>query len=393
MSSKNKTPTQIIDTLLSTKELDRLLLENADEALFFYSIEGTLIYVNSAFEKITGYTRQELYERNFIPNIHPEDEEWTMKLWEGLFRGEFFENAEFRIIRKNGEIRWSQSSWKMVLDDNGEEIGIQGKQQDITKQKLIDLERSKLEKQLFQSKKMEAVGQLAGGIAHDINNMLAVILGHAELSLLEAKDSSIIASRIRNIIKASEHSAELVRHLLTFASQQTINPQVLNLNTSIATMLGMLSQLIGDYIQISFEQEASLWPVKVDAIQIDQIIVNLCLNAKDAIENSGEINIKTANYSVDENSDFINKSSFILPSGDYVRTSISDNGCGMSDTDLERAFEPFFTTKALGKGTGLGLSIIFGAVKQNGGFIEIQSELDVGTTVNVYFLRDINGEC
>lgn len=144
MSQKNQTPEQIINELLSAKKLDHLLLENADEALFFYSIEGKLIYVNSAFENITGYATQELYDSNFIANIHPDDEEWTMKLWEGLFRGEFFENAEFRIVKKDGEVRWSQSSWKMVLDDNGENIGIQGKQQDITERKKIEEEKNEL---------------------------------------------------------------------------------------------------------------------------------------------------------------------------------------------------------------------------------------------------------
>jgi CheY-like chemotaxis protein len=233
---------------------------------------------------------------------------------------------------------------------------------DNTEQIAIYAERKKFETQLFQSQKMEAVGQLAGGVAHDINNM-------------------------QSIIKACTHSSELIRQLLTFARKQAIAPEVINLNESVMAMLAMLKQLIGENIHLTFEQEPNLWPVKVDATQVDQIIVNLCVNSRDAISNIGAITINIANFSVDENTEphVDSISDFVVPKGDYVQISVTDDGCGMSDTVLQHIFEPFYTTKELGKGTGLGLSTVFGAIKQNKGFVEVLSKPKQGTTVNIYF--------
>jgi CheY-like chemotaxis protein len=200
---------------------------------------------------------------------------------------------------------------------------------------------------------------------------------------------------MQSIIQACAHSAELIRQLLTFARKQTIAPEIINLNVSVMAMLAMLKRLIGENIHISFEQQPNLWPIKVDTTQIDQIIVNLCVNSRDAIQNIGAITINIVNLSVDEDTQ-VNMGggsaptkTFVIPKGDYVQIYVTDDGCGMSDALMEHIFEPFYTTKEFGKGkgTGLGLSTVFGAIKQNKGFVEVLSKLKQGTTVNIYFPR------
>jgi DNA-binding response OmpR family regulator len=237
--------------------------------------------------------------------------------------------------------------------------------------------------QLHQAQKMEAVGRLAGGVAHDFNNMLTVIFGHAQLALMEADLSPNLHEHLETIQDAATKSAELTRHLLAFARKQTIAPIVLDLNEAVSGMLKMLQRLIGEDIHLVWKQGAPLWPVMVDPTQMDQILANLCVNARDAITDTGTITIETVNISIDR--EYANQMEF-LP-GDYVKLSLSDNGSGMNKNVLAHIFEPFYTTKSYGKGTGLGLATVFGIVKQNNGFINVYSEPGVGTTFTIYLPR------
>jgi signal transduction histidine kinase len=238
--------------------------------------------------------------------------------------------------------------------------------------------------ELFQAQKMESVGRLAGGVAHDFNNMLGVILGYTEMMLMRMEPSQQFFSELVEIRKAAERSADLTRQLLAFARKQTIEPKVLDLNEIVAVMLKMLQRLIGENIQLTWKPAADLWPVRMDPSQIDQILANLCVNARDAIENIGRVTIETHNRSID--AAYCSAHVEVLP-GEYLLLVVSDSGCGMTKETQANIFEPFFTTKAVGVGTGLGLSTVFGIVKQNNGFINVYSEPGSGSTFTIYLPR------
>ncbi|MCF8090355.1 MAG: response regulator, partial [Desulfotignum sp.] len=232
--------------------------------------------------------------------------------------------------------------------------------------------------------KMESVGRLAGGVAHDFNNMLGVILGHTELALLQADEHHELHGDLKEIQKAANRSADITKQLLAFARKQTISPRQLDLNDTVERMLNMLRRLIGEDIDLVWQPSAHLWPVKMDPSQIDQILANLCVNARDAIGGVGKLTIETGKKSFDE--EYCSEHPGFIP-GDFVLLAVSDNGCGMDKEVLDNLFEPFFTTKDVGKGTGLGLATIFGIVKQNNGFINVYSEPGQGSTFRIYLPR------
>jgi PAS domain S-box-containing protein len=245
-------------------------------------------------------------------------------------------------------------------------------------------ELKKMEAQLRQAQKMESVGRLAGGVAHDFNNMLSIILGNTEMILEDLEDTHPVVHNLNEIYKAAERSSNLTRQLLAFARKQTISPEKIDLNHAIEGMLKMIMRLIGEDINLAWLPQKNLWSVKIDPSQIDQILANLCVNARDAIKDVGKITIETDNISFDK--DYCHEHDGFRP-GDYVMIALSDNGCGMDKEILTNLFEPFFTTKDVGKGTGLGLATIYGIIKQNNGFINVYSEVDRGTTFRLYFPR------
>ncbi|MDP3480288.1 MAG: ATP-binding protein, partial [Desulfoprunum sp.] len=234
-----------------------------------------------------------------------------------------------------------------------------------------------------QAQKMESIGRLAGGVAHDFNNMLSVILGYSQMVLERTDPASSMYGDLQEIHSAGVRSANITRQLLAFARQQTIAPQVLDLNETVESMLKMLRRLIGEDINLIW-QPVAVWPVKVDPSQIDQILANICVNARDAISGVGKITIETATTTFD--AAFCSEHTDFTP-GEFVLLGISDNGCGMDKEILDNLFEPFFTTKEVGKGTGLGLATVYGIVKQNNGFINVYSEPGKGTTFRVYLPR------
>jgi len=238
--------------------------------------------------------------------------------------------------------------------------------------------------QLIQAQKMESVGRLAGGVAHDFNNKLTVMMGYAQLAMEDLERGHPIHEKLRQVVKAGEQSVEIVRQLLAFARKQTISPRVLDLNETIEGMLKMLRRLIGEDIDLLWQPDTNLWPVKVDPIQIDQILANLCVNGRDAISGVGKVTIETENVVLDE-SYCADRAGFVP--GAYVLMAVSDNGCGMDKETLANVFEPFFTTKEVGKGTGLGLSTVYGIVRQNNGFANVYSEPGKGTTFKIYLPR------
>jgi two-component system, cell cycle sensor histidine kinase and response regulator CckA len=273
-----------------------------------------------------------------------------------------------------------------VLDDNGQLLGAIVMNQDVTGQKLAEEEKEKLQAQFIQAQKMESIGRLAGGVAHDINNKILVILGYAELIRESLEKSDPNHEFIEEIIDAGQKGANIVGQLLAFARKQIISPKVCELNKIVESMLKMIRRLIGEDINLVWMPSANICPVKIDPAQIDQILANLCVNARDAITGVGKITIETENVTLEE--EYCSRNAGFLP-GEYVMLAVSDNGEGMDKETLDNIFEPFFTTKPVGVGTGLGLATVYGIVQQNQGFINVYSEPGEGTTIKVYIPRHV----
>ena len=318
--------------------------------------------------------------------VHPDDRDaMAQYLREEVISKRMPFSKEYRIIRKNdGDSRWVYGLGKASFDDNGNILLLIGTIQDITEHKLADEEKLRLEAQLQQAQKMESVGRLAGGVAHDFNNMLGVILGYTELIKMKLDPAHPMNVELNEIQQAAQRSADLTRQLLAFARKQAVTPKVLDLNDTVAGMLNMLQRLIGEDIELVWLPQRDLWQIKVDPSQIDQLMANLCVNSRDAISGVGKIIIETRNITIDE--DFCAIHAGFEP-GDYGLLTVSDNGCGMDGAALSHLFEPFFTTKEMGKGTGLGLATVYGIVKQNNGFVNVYSEPGHGATFKVYLPR------
>ena len=324
--------------------------------------------------------------QGWLEIVHPDDREMMDRYLRDEVIGHRRPFAkEYRILRKNdGEVRWVSGFGNVSFDSDGEVLSLIGTIQDITERKRAEAERARLEVQLRQAQKMESVGRLAGGVAHDFNNMLGVILGHVDLALEDLGTAHPSYDGLMEIRKAASRSADLTRQLLAFARKQTITPTVLDLNEAVEQMLAMLRRMIGEDVELAWRPGADAWRVKMDASQIDQMLANLCVNARDAITGVGRVTIETENATLDDA--YCARHSGSTP-GEYLRLSVSDDGCGMDKATQAHVFEPFFTTKAAGKGTGLGLATVYGIVKQNHGFIDVYSERGVGTAITIYLPR------
>ena len=244
--------------------------------------------------------------------------------------------------------------------------------------------RDRLQEQLAQALRMESIGRLAGGVAHDFNNLLGAILGFSDLALAQADLTKPLSRYLKEIQRAAERSANLTKQLLAFARKQTVAPKLMDLNEAIEGMLKMLRRLIGEHIDLAWLPGASLWLVEIDPSQVDQLLANLCVNARDAIAGVGKITIETENTVLDET--YCQNTPGMTP-GEYVLLAVSDDGCGMDKATIDRIFEPFYTTKELGLGTGLGLSTVYGIVKQNNGLVNVYSEPGQGSTFKIYLPR------
>ena len=293
-------------------------------------------------------------------------------------------NLELRINRPDGIQATIITICKPECDDLGNVVMLRGTHQDITEQKKLEKERTKLEQQLHQYQKMEAIGQLAGGIAHDFNNKLMVIIGNSELAKMDIDDSEKVRQYLSQINQAAEQSRIITSRLLAFSRQQVISPQKLNANLIIADSLKSISRLIGEHISITITSCHDLWSVHIDPIQLDQIVMNLAINARDAMPDGGILSVETRNVSLNQS-----KGNFVIDyeAGDYVEISFSDTGTGMDKKTLSRIFEPFFTTKDVNKGTGLGLATVYGIISQNKGSIDVTSTPGAGTEFKVYIPR------
>ncbi len=289
---------------------------------------------------------------------------------------------EFWGVRKNGEV-----FPKDVMVNKGRYFGrdvLIATARDISQQKLVEAERERLRDDLNQAQKMESIGRLAGGVAHDFNNMLGVILGHAEMALEQIDAHHPLHADLDEINKAAKRSAELTRRLLAYARKQTATPRVLHLNETVEGMLSMLRRLIGENMELVWRPGRDIGHVKIDPVQVDQILANLCVNARDAIKGVGRVVIETGRINLPPGE--ADPYEGLLP-GEYIWITVTDNGCGMDAGVKEHLFEPYFTTKGLGKGTGLGLAMVYGIVRQNDGCIQVQSEPGRGTRIRILLPR------
>ena len=283
-----------------------------------------------------------------------------------------------------GTSRWLLVCGEPMTDEAGKLTGLRGTAMDITERVHAENERQRLSLQLAQAQKLESVGRLAGGVAHDFNNMLSIIIGHIEIALDDIDPSDPLHSVFMEIRKAAERSSNLVRQLLAFARKQNITPKVIDLNDTVDEMISMLKRIIGEDIILTWIPDNTPCILKMDPGQIDQILANLCVNARDAIKTAGRVTIRT--FSTIPDDAFGQDHEDFVP-GDYIQLVVSDNGCGMDAQTRSNIFEPFFTTKDIGKGTGLGLATIFGIIKQNKGYIEVESEVGRGTTIKIALPR------
>jgi PAS domain S-box-containing protein len=369
-----------------SEQLRSLHVDQTPLAVIEFDLDGRVREWNPAARTIFGFSREEAIGQhlNFFvaaPIRGHMDGVWAEIL---AHRGGIRSTNE--NVTKDGRTitcEWVNTS---LIGPDGRPIGVASMAQDITERRRAEAEKANLEVQLRQAQKMESVGRLAGGVAHDFNNMLGVILGYAELALAQTDPAQPLHNDLLAIRSAANRSADLTRKLLAFARKQTIAPTVLDLNETVGQMLTMLRRLIGEDIDLVWRPAENAWRVKMDPSQIDQILANLCVNARDAIAGVGKVTIATETTTFDDA--YCANHPGSTP-GEYIRLAVSDDGCGMDTDTLSHMFEPFFTTKTLGTGTGLGLSTVYGIVKQNHGFINVHSEPGEGTTITIDLPRHV----
>jgi PAS domain S-box-containing protein len=357
------------------------LFENSPEAIVILDSQDRVTDVNAAFTQVFQYPGEEIIGSRINDLIVPEDrKEEARKLSQQAESNQVVEYETVRVKRDGTPVEVTILGYPIIV--GGEQIGVFGIYRDIT------LQRS-TERQLVQAQKMETVGRLAGGVAHDFNNMLAVILGYSELLLDKVEKDSPMHGQLEEIQEAAERSAALTRQLLAFARKQAVQPQLLDINRSLESMLSMLKRLIGENIQLIWQPGDVSKSVSIDPSQLDQILINLCVNASEAIDDVGHITIETSETELD---DIYCEAHVDCSPGSYIRLTVSDDGSGMDRETMDQVFEPFFTTKPSGEGTGLGLPTIYGIVNQNGGSIHVYSERGLGTTFAVYLPAKVSGK-
>ncbi len=360
----------------------RTVIDTLPDLVWLKDPEGVYLACNKKFERFFGAKESEIVGKS--------DYDFMDKTLANFFRekdqlaiaaGKPCLNEEEVVYRDDGHKEALETIKTPMFDDQGNVVGVLGIARDITERKRSDTERQKLQDQLLQAQKLEAVGILAGGVAHDFNNMLGAIIGYSELLMDGMVPGEAIRPSLAKILDAARRSSDLTRQLLAFARKQNVAPVVFDLNEAVVSLLKMLRRLIGENIDLVWLPGQGRFPVCMDRSQLDQLLTNLCVNARDAIADVGRITIKTDAAAFDQAACETHPD---CSPGDYVLLSVSDSGSGMDKETLAHIFEPFFTTKGVGRGTGLGLATVYGVVKQNEGFIRVSSEPDMGTIFNIY---------
>lgn len=366
------------DVTIRRQEKEKLhhLFEKSPVGIATCDLQGKFLIANPTLQRMYGYSMEELKDLTFFDITHPDYIDRNKKLIQTISSGETTKFVfDKKYICKDGSEIFAEIHSSVISDE-------EGKPQYMTAFVIDITNRKSLETQLIQAQKMESIGRLAGGVAHDFNNTLSVIIGYSESSLKSLGPENPLYEDIAEILDAGKRSADITRQLLAFARKQTTIPQIIDLNSNIEGLLKMLRRLIGENIDLAWLPGLDLWPLKIDPAQIDQILANLCVNARDAIADVGKVTIETKNIQI--HNDLLTTHAYFTP-GEFVMLTVSDDGRGMAQEVIDNIFEPFFTTKGIGEGTGLGLATVYGIIKQNNGFINVYSEIDNGTTFRCYF--------
>ncbi|HVG39222.1 MAG TPA: PAS domain S-box protein [Pyrinomonadaceae bacterium] len=359
----------------------RALIENASDIITILDFDGTIRYESPSIERLLGYTSAELIGRNSFAYIHPDDREMVRRNFADMIEnGGTNDPLEFRFQHRNGTWRILEAVANKAPDDSSIS-GMIVNSRDITERKLVEQALNDSVEQFRSAQKMEAVGRLAGGVAHDFNNLLTAITGYSFMIINGLGPHHPLVQKAEEIKYAAERAASLTRQLLAFSRRQVLQPKVLDLNAVVSDVEKLLRRLIGEDIALTTTAAHDLASVRADPGQLEQVILNLAINARDAMPAGGKLTIETANVELDEGYAYWHVN--VAP-GSYVRLSVSDNGTGMDEETRAHIFEPFFTTKEGGKGSGLGLSAVYGIVQQSGGHIYVYSEPGHGTTFKIY---------
>ncbi len=358
-------------------------LHAAADAIVITDRRGSIEWVNPAFTQLTGYALEEAMGRSpgDLVRSGRHGPEFYREMWETITAGRTWQGALVNR-RKDGTLYHEEQTITPILDAAGAVTHFVAIKKDVTA-------RLKLEGELRQAQKMDTVGQLASGVAHDFNNLLTVINGMSELLLGGLPDGDPMRDDVQEILRAGARAAELTHQLLAFSRQQMLQPEVIDLNAVVGAAGNLLRRLLGEDIRLVVEAASDLRPVKADPGQIEQVIVNLAVNARDAMPEGGHLTLRTRNHRLDE--PYTGQGGVTVPAGDYVQLEVADSGVGMDEATRQRAFEPFFTTKPRGKGTGLGLSTVYGIVKQSQGFIWLYSEPGKGSSFRILLPRVPDG--
>jgi two-component system cell cycle sensor histidine kinase/response regulator CckA len=368
---------QAEEALRRSEEYFRSLIENASDPIVVMDAAGTVLYESPALEKVLGWPPQDRQGRNGLELLPEEDRPGLIQKFQRLVREPGgTELLETRARHRDGSWRSIEALAKSRTDEDGK-VTIVLNVRDLTV-------RKDLEAQLNQAQKMEAIGRLAGGVAHDFNNLTTAILGYSELMLRRLGAEDPLRRHVAEVTRAAERAAALTRQLLAFSRKQLLQPRVLDLAEVLEHSRGLLERLIGEDVELVTRAEAGVGRVRADPVQLDQVILNLAVNARDAMPRGGRLVLEASNSDLDE--DYAHGHVTVRP-GRYVMLAVSDTGHGMDKETQERIFEPFFTTKEKGKGTGLGLSTVYGIVQQSGGYVWVYSEVGRGTTFKIYLPR------
>ena len=372
--------------LAQREELFRLISENAGDMIAVVDVNGRRLYNSPSYERILGYTPEDLQTTSAFEQIHPDDRALVEEAARDARERGVGRSIQYRMRHKDGSWRILESGANVVLGPDGQMEKLVVVNRDVTA-------RKQLEEQFRQAQKMEAVGRLSGGVAHDFNNLLGVIIGYAEFLQEGLQAEGPMRNSVDEILKAGKRAASLTRQLLAFSRQQVLDPKVIDLNSAVADMEKLLRRLIGEDIELKTSLASRLGRIRADQGQLEQVIMNLAVNARDAMPQGGKLIITTDDFVMDDS--FVRHYAYPVQPGQYVRLTVTDTGIGMDAETKARAFEPFFTTKEKGKGTGLGLATVYGVVKQSGGYIDIETAPGAGTSFKIYLPKvdaEIDGQ-